>query len=187
MGVFERGFRIAVPEQPADGEYGLALPQGNAGMGMTKIVKTDVCTAPLRRGSQTRNGPANFYPTALRSGAPGRPTGRFARSRRGPFVPGRIARRFGALSCCRAGRDGLPGSRTSAASGFRSCGTPLGGEDGWPRLEAAFVRHGQTMLRTGGESRRRTGSAPSLSGDSAGCPGRGWSPRDEGPSLPPPS
>ena len=42
MGVFERGFRIAVPEQPADDKDGLALPQGDAGMGMAKIVKTDV-------------------------------------------------------------------------------------------------------------------------------------------------
>ena len=69
MGVFERGFRIAVPEQPADGEYGLALPQGDAGMGMTKIVKTDV--AQLRFGADRR--PERVQPTSTRRpSGPGR-------------------------------------------------------------------------------------------------------------------
>ena len=41
VGVFERGFRIAVTEQPGDGEDGLALPQGDAGMRVAEIVKAN--------------------------------------------------------------------------------------------------------------------------------------------------
>ena len=69
MDVFERGFRIAVPEQPADGEYGLALPQGDARMGMAKIVKTDV--VEVRLGADRR--PERVQPTATRRpSGPGR-------------------------------------------------------------------------------------------------------------------
>ena len=69
MGVFERGFRSAVPEQSADGEDGLALPQGDAGMGMTKTVKSDV--TQLRFGAVCR--PETVQPTCTRwPSGPGR-------------------------------------------------------------------------------------------------------------------
>ena len=69
MRVFERGFRVAVPEQPADGEDSFALPQGYAGMGMTKIVKTNV--AQVRLGPDA--GPEMVEPSStLRPSGPGR-------------------------------------------------------------------------------------------------------------------
>ncbi len=42
MGVFESGLRIVVPEKPADGEDGLSVHEGDAGIGMTQIVQPDV-------------------------------------------------------------------------------------------------------------------------------------------------
>ena len=81
MGVFERGFRIAVPEQPTDGEYGLALPQGDAGMGMAKIVKTDV--VEVRLGADRK--PERAQPTSTR-----RPSGPGRRD--GPSYVGRMWR-----------------------------------------------------------------------------------------------
>ena len=46
--VFQRGRRIAVPEQPADGQHRLALRQGHAGVGVSAIVKADVAQIRLR-------------------------------------------------------------------------------------------------------------------------------------------
>ena len=62
MGVFERGFRIAVPEQPADDKDGLALPQGDAGMGMAKIVKTDVVEVRASARIANQKGSSQLLP-----------------------------------------------------------------------------------------------------------------------------
>ena len=40
--IFERGFWIAVTEQPADGQHGLALPERQAGYRMAQVVKMHV-------------------------------------------------------------------------------------------------------------------------------------------------
>ena len=42
MDVFQCSCRIAVTEQAADGQHRLALRQGHAGMGMSKIMKADI-------------------------------------------------------------------------------------------------------------------------------------------------
>ena len=38
VGVLERGVRACLSEQPADGEDALALPQGDGGVGGTKVM-----------------------------------------------------------------------------------------------------------------------------------------------------
>ena len=45
--VLEGSLRIAVPEQPADGEYALALPQGKRGIGVLEIMKAYIRQAYL--------------------------------------------------------------------------------------------------------------------------------------------
>ena len=47
MCVLEGSLRVAVPEQSADGEYALALPQGKSGVGVPEIVKVHIRQACL--------------------------------------------------------------------------------------------------------------------------------------------
>ena len=42
VSVFERGPRMVVPQQPAYGQHGFAMHEGNAGVGVPEIVRTDI-------------------------------------------------------------------------------------------------------------------------------------------------
>ena len=61
MGVLERGFGTAVTEQPGDGQHGLALPQSDAGMGVTEIVEAHAA----QPGFGTNRVPEPFEPALV--------------------------------------------------------------------------------------------------------------------------
>ena len=42
VSVFERGPRMIVPQQPAYGQHGFAMHEGDAGVGVPEIVRTDI-------------------------------------------------------------------------------------------------------------------------------------------------
>ena len=158
MRVFEGRFRIAMPKEPCDRKDGFALPQGDAGMGMAKIVKPSV--AQVRLGADPR--PEMVQPAStLRSWRPGR--------REDPSVD--------SLESvedvpCRPGKPDGSGTRLAVAeeeTAFavvgpaqaqisRPSGIRSGEEGGPPRPVAAAGRHGRTALRPGGGSRHRTES-----------------------------
>ena len=187
MGVFEGRFRIAVPEQPCDGEDGFALPQGDAGVGVAKIVKPNV--AQVRLGADPR--PEMVQPASTpRCSRPGR--------REDPSVdPLEPVEDVP----CRTGKPDGSGTRFAVAqeeTAFAVIGPAQG-------KNLALAASGQEKKADGRDLKRlpagmggqRCGQAAdlvigqeafaSLCGGSAGCRGRGWSPRAEGPLLPPPA
>ena len=93
--VLEGGLRIGMAEQSADGEHGLALPQCEAGMGVSQVVKPHVV--------QTRLGaeppPEAVQPVACspagRRADPETPSFRSAQGHRVSFWPGPTAIRCG--------------------------------------------------------------------------------------------
>ena len=94
VGVLERGFRVPVTEQPGDGQHGLALPQSDAGMGVTEIVEA--------HAAQPGFG-ANLVPETFQPALVPRPSA--ARRREHPLsgpvqpvenVPGRLRQPDGA-------------------------------------------------------------------------------------------
>ena len=56
--VLERGFRVPVTEQPGDGEDGLTLPQGDAGMRVAEVVQANAA----QPGFGTNRVPEPFEP-----------------------------------------------------------------------------------------------------------------------------
>ena len=77
---------LRCPSSRANGEDGFALPQGDAGMGMAKIVKTDVVEVRLGADRRPEMGPASLYP----DGPPVRGAGKTHRSIRS--IPSRTFR-----------------------------------------------------------------------------------------------
>ena len=155
MSVFEGRLRGAMSEQPGDGEDGFALPQGEAGMRVAEIVKTDV--GEFRLG-------ADPAPERVEPSAGPRPT--LPRRREDPAapplepvqdVPGRLRQPDGPGPGLAVAQEEMTVAviGSSGASGSRSCGIPSAGGAGWPRPEAGAAPHGRGALRTGGGFLRR--------------------------------
>ena len=66
MGIFERGFRAAVSQQPPGGQDGLAVHDGDAGVSMSKIVKPDITNVrflpdPPPEGLEDQHGQGTLF------------------------------------------------------------------------------------------------------------------------------
>ena len=121
--VFHGGFGAAVSEQPAYRQNGFPLSEGEAGMGVTQVVKPHVVRVRLPRGPDARNTTTSRPPDAGSFGVTGKSSFFCVRAYLGRPAPVATARPFSAPSCCRAERGGRRDSPTSAASRFRSCGS----------------------------------------------------------------